>query len=195
MENVRPVLKVVGIAGSLRQQSFNRALLRAARELAPERLDIEIHDLLEIPLFNEDVESAGTPSAVLRLREAIGAADGLLISTPEYNHGVPGVLKNAIDWLSRPPRAAVLAGKPTALVGASVGMTGSARGQSQLRQSFVFTDTPAMLQPEILVARAREKFDAEGRLIDESTQRYLRRFLDSFVVWIERLRPATSGPL
>jgi chromate reductase, NAD(P)H dehydrogenase (quinone) len=188
MKDSDRALRVVGFAGSLRKASYNRALLRAAREVAPERLRIEILDLDDVPLFNEDVEAAGTPPAVLALRDAIRGADGLLIATPEYNHGVPGVLKNAVDWLSRPPRESVLAGKPTALMGASPGMTGSARGQSQLRQSFVFTDTPAMLQPEILVARAREKFDEEGRLTDEATRRFLGRFLEAFAGWIERVR-------
>jgi chromate reductase len=183
-------LRVVGIAGSLRQGSYNRSLLRAAQELAPERLKIEIHDLIGVPLFNEDVEAAGVPQAVTDLRQAIGAADGLLIATPEYNHGVPGVLKNAFDWLSRPPRRSVLQGKATALMGATPGTTGTARGQSQLRQSFVFTDTPAMLQPEVLVGRAHERFDVEGRLTDEKVRNHLVLFLERFAAWIDRFRSA-----
>ena len=148
------VFQIVGIAGSLRQGSFNRALLRAATELAPATLRITVHDLLPIPLYNADVESRGAPEVVADLRNAVRAADGLLIATPEYNHGVPGVLKNAIDWLSRPPEAGALSGKPAAIMGASPGMTGTARSQSQLRQAFVFTNTYAMTQPEVLVARA-----------------------------------------
>lgn len=179
-------LTIVGFAGSLRQASYNKALLRAAQGLAPERMRIEIHDLAAVPLFNEDVEAQGVPQGVADLREAIAAADGLLIAVPEYNHGVPGVLKNAVDWLSRPPRKSVLSGKPTALVGASPGTTGTARGQSQLRQSFVFTNTPAMLQPEVLVGRAHERFDAEGRLTDEKVRSYLKTFLERFVEWVER---------
>lgn len=182
-------MRVVAIAGSLRKASYNKALLRAAQELAPERLRIEIHDLAGVPLFNEDVEAEGVPQAVLDLRQAIAEADGLLIATPEYNHGVPGVMKNAFDWLSRPPRRSVLQGKPTALMGASPGTTGTARGQSQLRQSFVFTDTPAMLQPEVLVGRAHERFDAEGNLTDQKVRDYLVAFLERFADWIERLRP------
>jgi chromate reductase len=181
-------LTIVGFAGSLRRASYNRALLRAAQDLAPERMRIEIHDLAGVPLFNEDVEAEGVPQAVTDLRNAIAAADGLLIAVPEYNHGVPGVLKNAIDWLSRPPRKSVLGGKPTALMGASPGTTGTARGQSQLRQSFVFTNTPAMLQPEVLVGRAHERFDAEGNLTDEKVRSYLKMFLEHFEEWIERLR-------
>jgi chromate reductase, NAD(P)H dehydrogenase (quinone) len=179
---------VVGIAGSLRKASYNRALLRTAQELAPEGLRIEIHDLDEIPLYNEDVEKAGVPPAVDALRRAVAAADGLLFATPEYNHGVPGVLKNAFDWLSRPPRGSVLDGKPAALMGASPGMTGTARAQSQLRLSLVFTNTPAMLQPEVLVGRAHEKFDAEGRLTDEKTREFLGLFLQRFAEWIDRFR-------
>lgn len=181
------VFRVVGIAGSLRRGSYNRALLQAARELAPERLQLEIHDIDEVPLYDADLEAEGVPLGVARLREAIGAADGLLIATPEYNHGVPGVMKNVIDWLSRPPGESVLAAMPAAIVGASPGMTGTARGQSQLRQAFVFTNTPVMLQPEVLVARAHEKFDDEGRLTDESTRRHLRGFLEAFVAWMERV--------
>lgn len=186
MDNFKP-LRVVGIAGSLRKASYNRSLLRAAQQVAPERLRIEIHELDAVPLYNEDVELAGVPPGVAELRQAIADADGLLIATPEYNHGVPGVLKNAIDWLSRPPRGSVLSGKPAAILGASPGMTGSARGQSQLRQAFVFTNTPAMLQPEILVSRAHEKFDDQGRLTDEKTRQFLGKYLEQFVEWIDRL--------
>jgi chromate reductase len=183
------LVRVIGIPGSLRERSYNKALLRAAQELAPEGMSIEYRDLAGIPLYNEDVETAGVPDGVRELRQAVAEADGLLIATPEYNHGVPGVMKNAIDWLSRPPRGSVLGGKPAALLGASPGMTGTARSQSQLRQAFVFTNTPAMLQPEILVGRAHEKFDAEGRLTDEPTRRYLQQFLQKFAAWIAQLQP------
>ena len=179
---------VAGIAGSLRTGSYNRALLRAAQELAPPALFIEIHDLAGIPLYNEDVEKAGAPEPVARLRAAVGRADGLLIATPEYNHGMPGVLKNAYDWLSRPPRQSVLNGKPTAIMGASPGMVGTARSQLQLRQSLASTNTPALLQPEVLVGQAREKFDAAGRLTDEATRKFLVLFLDHFVTWIARMK-------
>jgi chromate reductase, NAD(P)H dehydrogenase (quinone) len=129
-------IRILGIAGSLRAQSFNRALLRAAKELAPQPLRIEIFDLLPIPLYNGDVEEQGDPKAVTAFKQAIAQADGVLMATPEYNHGVPGVMKNAVDWASRPPRGAALSGKPVGIIGASPGMTGSARGQSQLRQAF-----------------------------------------------------------
>ena len=183
---VRP-MRVLGIAGSLRAGSYNRMLLRAAAELAPEGMEIVTAEIGELPLFNEDVEAAGVPPAVETLRTAIRETDALLIATPEYNHGVPGVLKNAIDWASRPPRHSVLAGKPTALFGASPGMTGTARSQTQLRNSFVFTDTPVLPQPEVLVARAHEKFDAEGRLTDEPTRAFVRRLLEALHDWARRL--------
>ena len=178
--------EVVGFAGSLRRASYNRALLREAAELAAPRLHIVIHDLAAIPLYNGDVEAAGVPSAVTDLRTSIRQADALLIATPEYNHGVPGVLKNTIDWLSRPPRESVLNGKVAAIMGASPGMTGTARSQSQLRQAFVFTNTYALLQPEVLVGRAHEKFDAEGRLTDQSTRDFLKTFLAGFADLISR---------
>lgn len=185
-ESPRP-LRILGFAGSLRAASYNKMLLRAAVELAPAGMEIEIFDIGEIPLFNEDVEAAGTPPAVEAFREAIRRADALLIATPEYNHGVPGVLKNAIDWASRPPRKSVLAGKPTALFGASPGTTGTARAQTQLRASFVFTDTPALPQPEVLVFRAHEKFDADGRLTDEPTRAFVGRLLVALADWARRL--------
>jgi chromate reductase, NAD(P)H dehydrogenase (quinone) len=180
------VFNVVGFAGSLRRGSYNRALLRATTELAPPALRIVIHDLDGIPLYNGDVEAAGAPSSVVQLRDAIRQAHGLLIATPEYNHGVPGVLKNGIDWLSRPPRDSSLNGKVAAVMGASPGITGTARGQSQLRQAFVFTNTYALLQPEVLIARAHEKFDADGRLVDQATRDFLATFLQRFADLIAR---------
>ena len=179
-------LRVVGIAGSLRRGSLNRSLLRAALELAPADLQIDIHDLADIPLYNQDVEDAGAPDAVVRLREAVGSAHGLLIATPEYNHGVPAVTKNTVDWLSRPPKRTVLNGKPVAIMGASPGLGGTARCQSQLRLSFVFTNSPVLLQPEVLVRQAAGKFDASGRLTDQPTREVLGQFLQQFVAWIRR---------
>jgi chromate reductase len=180
-------VRVAGFAGSLREGSFNRSLLRAAVELAPERMSVEIVDIGEIPLYNADVEAQGDPVPVAAFKRAIGAADGLLIATPEYNLGVPGVTKNAIDWASRPPRNSVLDGKPVAVMGATPGMGGTARGQSQLRQAFVFTNSYAMPQPEVLVRRASELFDADGRLTDEPTREHLVKFLNAFADWIVRV--------
>jgi chromate reductase len=186
LSNTSGEFHVVGVAGSLRKGSYNMALLNAARQLAPAQLNIQILTLAAIPLFNEDVEHSEIPSAVATLRQAVAQADGLLVATPEYNHGVPGVMKNAFDWLSRPPGKSVLNGKPSALMGASVGITGTARAQSQLRQSFVFTNSPVLLQPEVLVGRAHEKFDSDGQLTDETTRRFLVFFLKEFATWIER---------
>jgi chromate reductase, NAD(P)H dehydrogenase (quinone) len=186
----RPLV-VCAICGSLREGSYNRALLRAARELAPEGMEIRIFErLAEVPLYNEDVETQGDPEPVQALKRAIREADAVLFATPEYNHGVPGVLKNAIDWASRPPRGSVLAGKPAAVLGASPGVTGTARAQAQLRQAFVFTDTPALPQPEILVYRAHEKFDADGRLTDEKTREFVGMLLQGLADWTRRLARA-----
>lgn len=178
------MVQILAFAGSLRAGSYNRALLRAATELAPSAMQIEIIDLTDIPLYNGDVEKQGDPEPVAAFKTAIRNADALLIATPEYNHGVPGVLKNAIDWASRPPRSAPLNEKRAAIMGASPGMVGTARAQSQLRQAFTFTNTWTMLQPEILVARANEKFDADGRLTDETTRKFLGQFLQKFYDWV-----------
>jgi len=183
-------VRILGFAGSLRRGSYNRALLHAAQGLAPEGMTIEIFDLVEVPLYNADVEAQGDPPGVAAFKQAIRAADGLLMVTPEYNHGVPGVMKNAIDWASRPPQDAVLARKPVGLLGASPGMTGSARGQSQLRQAFEFTNSYCMPQPEVLVARAHEKFDAEGKLTDETTAKFLGTWLVAFQAWVLRFKAA-----
>lgn len=186
-------LTVLGFAGSLRRASYNRALLRAAQEEMPAGMKLDLFEIGEIPLYNEDVEAEGDPEPVARFKQAIREADGLLIATPEYNHGVPGVTKNAIDWASRPPRQAPLNGKPVAILGASPGITGTARGQSQLRQAFEFTNSYCMPQPEILVYQAHQKFDAEGRLTDAKTREYLGKFLAAFGQWIRRLQGSSEG--
>jgi len=179
-------VRALGFAGSLRAGSLNRALLRAAVELAPADLAIETFDIAGIPLYDGDVEAQGDPGSVAAFRAALRAADGVLMATPEYNHGVPGVMKNAVDWASRPPGDSALARRPVAIIGASPGITGTARAQSQLRQAFEFTDSPCMAQPELLVFRAHEKFDSEGRLTDEATRAHLAKFLAAFRDWILR---------
>jgi chromate reductase len=186
MSGKRPIA-VLGFAGSLRQGSYNRALLRAAVEAAPEAVRIETFDLAAVPLYNGDVEAAGDPEGVAAFKAAIRAADALLMVTPEYNHGVPGVMKNAIDWASRPPQGSALDRKPVGIIGASPGITGSARGQSQLRQAFEFTNSYAMPQPELLVFRAHEKFDAQGRLVDGATRERLTAYLAAFAEWVARV--------
>lgn len=183
---------MAAFAGSLRKASYNRALLRAAVELAPPSMEIDVLDLAEIPLYNADIEAAGDPPAVAGFKRRIGAADGLLIATPEYNHGVAAVTKNAVDWASRPARASVLDRLPVATLGATPGRSGTARGQSQLRQAFGFTNSFWMPQPEVLVASAGEKFDAEGRLTDEPTREHLGRFLHAFGDWVRFHRAGGS---
>src|SRR5438067_8071217 len=154
-------IRVAGIVGSLREGSLNKGLLRAAVELAPAGMEIEIYTRLgDIPPYNDDVFQKGDPEPVADLKAFIRGADAILISTPEYNYGIPGVLKNAIDWASRPPGKSVLNRKPAAIMGATPGGTGTARAQLALRQSFVFTETYVLLRPEVLVARAHEKIDA-----------------------------------
>jgi chromate reductase len=182
------LIKVLGFAGSLRAASLNRALLRAAKEAAPADMAIEVFDLIDVPLYNGDVEAAGDPRGVVALKNAIRAADAVLMATPEYNHGVPGVMKNAVDWASRPPRDAALSGKPVGIIGASPGQAGTARGQSQLRQAFEFTNSYCMPQPELLVFRAGEKFDSQGNLTDEKTRDYLAKYLSAFHAWTLRVR-------
>src|SRR5688572_1770438 len=179
-------MRVLGIAGSLRKASFNRALLRAAQELAPKEMEITTFDLAPIPSYNEDVEKQGDPPPVAALKEAIRAADALLVVSPEYNFGIPGVLKNAIDWASRPPGKSPLNGKPAAIMGASQGTGGTIRMQMALRQTFLFTETYVLLKPEVLVARAQDKFDAEGRLTDEKTREFVGKLLAALVPWAQK---------
>jgi chromate reductase len=179
-------VKVLGVAGSLRKGSYNRALLRTAQEVAPEEMEIETFDLSDIPSFNADVEAQGVPEPVSAFKQAIQNAHGLLIATPEYNYSIPGVLKNALDWASRPPGQSPLNNKPVAILGASMGMGGTIRAQSHLRQVFCFTESYVMIKPEIYVARAQDKFDAEGHLTDEKTREFLQKFLAAFVEWIKR---------
>lgn len=181
-------VRILGVAGSLRRGSLNRALLRAAIKLAPAGLTIDAFDLADVPLYNGDVEAAGDPAGVTAFKNAIRAADAVLFVTPEYNHGVPGVMKNAVDWASRPARDAALNGKPVGIIGASPGQVGTARGQSQLRQAFEFTNSFCMPQPEILVFRATEKFDANGDLTDAKTAEFLGKYLEALRVWTLRFK-------
>lgn len=182
--------RVCGIAGSLREGSFNRALLRAARDLAPPALEIEIFDeLADVPMFNADVEAQGDPDGVVALKDAIAAADGLLLVTPEYNAGVPGPMKNAVDWASRgyrdgPP---VLKGMPTAVMGATPGLLGTARSQANLRISLGNTGAIVMQQPQVHLMRAKERI-VDGELVDETSQKFVRGLLEAFAEWIGRFR-------
>lgn len=182
-------IRVAGIVGSLREGSLNKGLLRAAAELAPAGMEIEIYTRLgDIPPYNDDVFQKGDPEPVADLKNFIGGADALLISTPEYNYGVPGVLKNAIDWASRPAGKSALNRKPAALMGCSPGLGGTIRAQHSLRQSFVFTETHVMSQPEIKIPSAASLFDASTKLTDENTRQYIKKFLEAFAKWIGRFK-------
>ncbi len=179
-------MKITAFAGSLRRGSYNRALLRAAVELAPEEIEITHQVLDDVPLYNADVEAAGVPEPVETLRRAVEAADGVLIASPEYNSGIPGVLKNAVDWLSRPPRPQAFDGKPVAIVGATPGRFGTRAAQYQLRQVLTPLNALMMAQPQLLVFGAAGKFDDDGRLTDEGTAERLERVLAAFADWVRR---------
>lgn len=179
---------VLAFAGSLREESYNKALLQNLKKIAADNLRIELFDIAGIPLYNADVEAEGDPTAVSEFKEAIRAADALIIATPEYNHGVAGVTKNAVDWASRPAKNSPLNEKPVGIMGATPGLTGTARGQSQLRQAFEFTNSYCMPQPEVLVFRAHEKFDNQGNLTDDKTREFLGKYLDAFHKWISNFK-------
>jgi len=181
----RPLL-ILGIAGSLRKASYNRAALRAAQQVAPAGTTIETFDLDGIPPFNEDHEQ--TPAEkVVQFKGRIRAADAILFSTAEYNYSISGVLKNAIDWASRPYGDNAWKGKPAAIMGASMGLQGTARAQYHLRQVFVFLDMMALVQPEVMIAKAHEKFDASGNLTDEKTRGYITKLVEALVAWTRQL--------
>jgi chromate reductase, NAD(P)H dehydrogenase (quinone) len=177
---------ILGFAGSLRKSSFNRALLREALELVPEDAKLDVFDLEGIPPYNQDLENE-PPEKVKEFKAKIRGADAILIATPEYNYSIPGVLKNAIDWASRPYGDNVLEGKPVALMGASVGMLGTARAQYHLRQTFVFLDMHPINRPEVMVPFASDKVDQNGRLTDPKTKKKIRELLESLIVWTRRL--------
>lgn len=180
-------LSVLGLSGSLRRDSLNTKLLKAAQELVPDGLAITLFDLAEIPLYNEDVRQEGLPASVVALRRAISEADALLITTPEYNYSIPGVLKNAIDWASRPPDQP-FAGKAVAIMGASPSRLGTARAQYHLRQVFVFLDSLVLNKPEVMVSGADKLFDGSGRLSDQATRDFVQAQLEALAAWAWRLK-------
>ncbi len=182
-------MKILGICGSLRKASYNRGLLEAAAEMAPEGVTIEIADLRDIPFFDQDVEATGDPAPVEALKERIRAADAVLIATPEYDWGVPGVLKNALDWVSRPAGRSALKQKPLAMLGASDGPWGTTRAQLQLRQTLTYMDVLTLPSPWVYVASAKEKFDAAGKLTDEKTREQVKGLVTALVAWTERVAP------
>src|SRR5918911_146525 len=179
---VETKLKILGFAGSLRVGSYNKALLRAAANLLPENETLEIFDLDGIPPFNQDLEK-DMARRVMEFKSKIRNADALLIATPEYNYSVPGVLKNAIDFASRPYGDNPFDGKPVAIMSASVGMLGGARAQYHLRQIFVFLNMYPINRPEVMVPFAQHKFDANGNLLDNDTKKFLGQLLQNFADW------------
>ena len=181
--------EALAIAGSLRRDSFNRRLVRAATKLTPPGLLLQVYDDLgSVPLFNEDLEAGGPPDGVARLKAAVVRADGLLIATPEYNQSIPGVTKNMVDWLSRGDPDA-LAGKPIAIMGATPGAWGTRLAQAALRQTLTACGALIMPAPHLYVRNAAGLFDPEGNLTDERTSASLKRLLESFEQWIRRLQP------
>jgi len=180
-------LKVLGISGSLRKASFNTAALRACGELMPAGMSLTIADIHDIPMFNQDVFDAGLPEPVKRIRSQIAAADGLLFASPEYNFSVSAPLKNVIDWGSRAPNQ-VFHDKPYAIVSATTGPVGGARGQYDLRKIVSQLWGHGLPKPEVFIGMAQGKFDAQGRLTDETTKKFLTDLLVAFKAWIERMR-------
>jgi chromate reductase, NAD(P)H dehydrogenase (quinone) len=179
-------LHVIAFVGSLRAGSYNKLALRAAMELKPADMEIEDFDIAPITVYNEDVREKGYPPVVDEFREKIRKADALLMVTPEYNYSMPGVLKNAIDWASRPPDQP-FNGKPAAIMGASTGILGTARAQYHLRQTCVFLNMHPINKPEVLIAQAQNKFDASGRLTDETARKLIGELLANLAAWASRL--------
>ena len=182
-------VRILGIAGSLRRASYNRAALRAATSLVPDGATLEVFELDGIPGFNQDDEG-NPPGRVVELKRSIRAADAVLIVTPEYNYSVPGVLKNAIDWASRPYGDNAWSGKPAAIMGASVGTIGTARAQYHLRQIFVFVNMFPINQPEVMIGNAATRFDDDGNVTDERTRKLIGDLLRNLVEWTRRITQA-----
>ena len=178
---------ILGISGSLRAASYNTAALRVAQELAGEGVEITLADLSTIPLYNDDVRKMGLPASVVSLGEQIATADAVLIATPEYNYSIPGVLKNAIDWVSKVP-IQPFDRKPVAILGASMGAMGTARSQYDLRKVFVSLNAHLLNQPEIMIASAHARFDADGHLTDEKTRELIAAQIGALQEWAMRLR-------
>lgn len=181
-------ITVFAICGSLRKGSFNQMALKAAAENLPSGMTLDQYDRLgEVPPYNEDVRQQGFPPVVEDLRRRIKAADGLLFVTPEYNYSMSGVLKNAIDWASRPPDQP-FAGKPVAMMGASMGLFGTGRAQYHLRQTCVYLDMIPLNKPEVMIPQAQNKFDAQGLLTDAATLKFVQELMVALAAWIRRLK-------
>jgi chromate reductase len=179
--------KILGFAGSLRKDSYNKALLRAAMELLPEGVALETVDLEGIPPYNQDLDGT-PPRKVTDFKAKIRGADALLIATPEYNYSIPGVLKNAIDWASRPYGDSAFQDKPVAIMGASIGMLGTARAQYHLRQCCVFLQMHAVVDTEVMIPFVSDKVDSKGQLTDDKTKEKIRELIESLIRWTKRLK-------
>lgn len=182
------MMKILAISGSLRKESLNTQLLKTVAEFVDEGTSIELFDLANIPLYNGDLDGDTKPAPVQALLDAIAEADGMLIATPEYNYSVPGVLKNAIDWASRPAFDSVMRGKPTGVMSSSMSTLGGARAQIHLRDILAATLTPVYLAPDFALACAHTAFDEEGRLVDESTRNFLQKYLTGYTQWVASQR-------
>lgn len=180
-------IRILGISGSLRRKSYNRAALRAAQKLVPDDAVLDIFELDRIPVFSEDDEKQ-PPAKVVEFKKRIREADAILFVTPEYNYSIPGVLKNAIDWASRPYGDNAWANKPAAIMGASIGRLGSARAQYHLRQVFVFLNVLPVNQPEVMIGNAAASFDVEGNLTDETAKKLVRQLLENLIHWTRGLQ-------
>lgn len=180
------IISILGFAGSLRKGSYNKAILQAAVELVPEGARLETFDLAGIPPFNQDLENQ-LPEAVKAFKAKIRAADALLIATPEYNYSIPGVLKNALDWASRPHGDNALDGKPVAIMGASMGMLGSARAQYHLRQTFVWLNMYPINKPEVMVPFAQNMINEQGQVTDQKTRDKIKELLEALCAWTRQL--------
>jgi chromate reductase, NAD(P)H dehydrogenase (quinone) len=179
--------RIFGIAGSLRHESYNRAALRAAAKLVPDGVTLEIFDdLASIPAFDQD-EQSNPPASVVELKKRVKAADAVLFVTPEYNYSISGVLKNAIDWASRPYGDSAWDGKPAAIISASTGALGGVRAQYHLRQICVFLDMFPINKPEVMIGDAAKRFDSQGNLTDENLTKLIRQLLQNLVDWTRRI--------
>jgi chromate reductase, NAD(P)H dehydrogenase (quinone) len=181
-------LKILGVVGSLRKGSYNKALMRIAMQLLPEAVTLEVFEIGEFPPFNQDDLDRNLPEVVKKFKAKIRAEDAILIASPEYNYSIPGVLKNAIDWASRPSSENAFDGKPVAVMSASTGKLGGARMQYHLRQVFVFLNMYPINRPEFMLANAQNYFDTEGNLTDEETRQRLRRLLEALAAWTRKLK-------
>jgi chromate reductase, NAD(P)H dehydrogenase (quinone) len=182
-------MKILGITGSLRARSYNGFALKALGECMPDGLRLQVASLAEIPLYNGDLEEQGIPPAVQRLAREVAQADGLVFASPEYNFSISGVLKNAIDWLSR-TKPQPFKDKPVALVSASAGPVGGARHQYELRKVLGCLEAHVLTRPEIFIGSCQEKFDLQGHLIDPKALSLMSEQMRAFEQWIQRLRPS-----